>query len=1091
MSTWSVLAVERLGHPSPQWPSVYGPTAGADPVAANGLRTLDLTPSLEPLDTFTQQMERDLTKSSFASIKLDLADATGALADALGPFSATLATASRYYGPWIQVVETWTGGSALRFLGYVDESSIQWSEDDARTQLTVMHASQLLRERLITDFPELLRPWPSVPTNASQEFTQSTADALLAAVTGDFTPRSNAGALEAALWAAGQLSWKAATIEATTTRTILNPDGSSQTNSYTVTYAVPTAPASSVIIDGTAYAVDHLDWDSTIEGTLVVGDPATNGTVYTRHPVRIYLQGSPDLTVHLTLGATVAWGIPEARRTHYLLNGGAIAAPASGSDGVRQVRLNTVEQLVPGDTLTLTFTDSTSGAPRQATADLPRIIDLDGETGTVYLAQPVSQGYSNISKVRRNSQDPVLFDGLAYARRLVAPFTLDAAQFAPAPIDLPVVCWQPYDAANPALYGVHNLQVVDGTGKLRLARRGSDNGSGAYPAAGAWEGSWASGWTWLGLPTADATHQILGDPLQWPGAAAPYRAPAIFVEGDLSGGAATPPNGWRPAWRTWATLDKQIQDPESTWNGTAVVWTSTTATGDVPARLVAYTASTPAPGRLIRISSGTWTFEAHTGDGTLGSAATPTITGTLPTGNWLALGMGCWANGDEQEALLGLVATGSAYPFTDMTAVLLSQASGGALTVQQVQQLWASTDTLPAGPWALGGGLVVQATTETIDGLAYPRTRLHKLNGSTWSHVDLRTLEVLPQTLCPLLPTGATGARRVGGWYALALETFANDNYAAARRLRFLHLDADLNLVNGDPEMDPAVATDPTAWFSRGDLLASVVPDGSLLARMVRTSSTEDACAGMIGGRLFSVANRLPVTVERLKIGATAPAGNTLDVSHSGDGMTVADYLEQFAAAQLATAVPRADGSQALISRAAGTLRARTYLDGATTRAVGVKAAERGHLARTQAWEGWIRKVRITYADILADATATVETAGTFDGGRILELDMSALLASQTMARALGRAAIYWFGQPAPLLQETWTDLTPGTQGAMAPVFWADWVVGDLVPFTPYDPAAPTPVDVYKILSLKPKVEAREVSVELRKQPYPITPGVA
>lgn len=1082
MSRWHVVAIERLGAPSVLWPSVFGPAAGADPIAANGLATLDLTPYLVPLAEFSAQMERDLTGGSFSSIKLDLADKDGSLAEALGPSSATLAAAARYFGPWIEVWEHWgVSDKELRFRGYVDETSIQWSEVERRTQLTALHASQLIRERNITDFPELLRPWPSVPTNATQEFVQATADDLLSGVNASYTQRTGDAAIEAALWAAGQLSWIASPTQAVTYRVIYHPDTDPTHSSFTTTYPLPTAPAASVIIDGTAYPVDHLEWDTSISTVVTEGDPAANGTVTTYRPVRIVLQGAPDLTGHLALGATVTWGIPESRRTHYLLDGTAIAAPASGSDGAKWVDLNTVEQLAAGDALTLTFVDGTSGTPRTVTADLPPIIDLDGERGRAHLATALSQGYSSISKVRRNSQDPVLFDGLAYARALVAPFTLDTSAFAPAPTDAPVLVFRPYDAANPPFYGVHNLQVTSQAGTLRLAKRGANNGAGAFPSAGVWSGAWGGAWSWLGLPSADATHLIYGDVLQFPGGTNPYSAPVIFTEGDLSGGATTPPNGWRPAWRSWKALNHITQDPESTWNGTGVDWDGVTASGDIPAKLVAFAASTATPGRYTRTSAAAWTFHPHTADGTLGAAATPTLTGSLPAGNWLALGMGIYAPAasDEQEALLGLVATGAAYPFTAMRAVLLSQASGGDLTLRQDAALWA-TGAIPAGPWALGGGLVVQTWKQTIDGLDYPHTVLHKLNGSTVITCDLKTLEVIPQTICPLLRRGAAGSRVIGGWYALALETFADSNFAPARRLRFLHLDETLALVNGVPEADPSSPTDPLVAFSRGEMVASIMPDGAILARMVRTSNTADEMAGLVGGRLFTVGSTLPTTVERLKLGATVPQGAALSVAHSGDGMSAATYLEKFAAAQLASVVPMADGNFALVSRSGGALRLRTV----GAQQVSVSPTERGKLAKTQVWQGYIRKVRVTYADLLADGTASVEVSGTFDGGRILELDLSDLLASATMAVALGRATVYWMGQPAPVITEQWSDRAGGASGDQGPTWWADWRVGDRVVREPF--TAPASVTAWKILKMAPAPEARTVNVELRQQPCPV-----
>lgn len=1082
MSRWHVTAIERLGAPSVAWPSVYGPATGSDPVTDNGLSTADLTPYLSPLENFSQQMERDLTGGSFSSIKIDLADADGSLADALGPFSATMAGTDRYFGPWIQVIEKWgTTDQALRFLGYIDETSIQWSEDDARTQFTVLHASQLLQERLITDFPELLRPWPSVPTTATEAFSQSTADALLDAAVPAYTPRANATTLEAALWAAGQMSWMAGISQRVTT-TWIDVGGHLRPFVETENFSAPSAPSPSFTIGATTYYVDHIEWDPTLSATTTLySDPDLDVQV-TYKVARIYIQGAPDLTGILTLGTTVTWGISENRRTHYLLIGGSISAPTAGSDGQKFVPLNTVEELAPGDVLTLTFTDATSGDQRTVTADLPPITDLDGETGKAFLATGLSQGYTNVSKVRRNSQDPVLFDGVAYAQALVAPFTIDLTNFTSAPTDVPVLTFQPYNVASPSLYGAHNLQTVAQSGTLRLARRGADNGSSAYPTAGAWSGTWSGTWSWLGLPSAETTHQIFGDVLQWPGGTNAYTAPVIYIEGDLSGGATIPPNGWRSAWRTWKALDQISQDPESTWDGSAVAWTSHASSGDVPSKLVHFAASTPTPGRYIRTSAPVWTFEAHTADATLGSSGTPTISGTYPTGNTLALGMGIYApaSSDEQEALLALIATGSSHPFTNLTACLLSQASGGNLTVRQTASLWNTGDTA-AGPWALGGGLVVQTYAETIDGLNYPRTVLHKLNGTTVITANLKTLEVIPQTIQPLLLTGTTGAKVIGGWYALALETYADANFAPSRRLRFLHLNSALVVVNGRPEVDPSDPLSTTAYFSRGEMVASVVPDGALIARMVRTSNTADKMAGLIGGRLFTVGNEIPRTVERLKIGATVPQGNTLSVANSGDGMGVVDYLNKFAAAQLATAVPGADGNLSLVSRSGGTLRVRTV----GAQHVSVQATERGKKTKTQAWQGYIRTVRVTYADLLADATASVEVSGSFDGGRIMEMDLSELVSSPTMSVAIGRAAIYWYGQPSPILTELWADRSGGVAGDANPTWWATWQTGDRVVLDLYTPSAT--VTAWKLLKMQPGLEARTVQVELRQQPFTIT----
>jgi hypothetical protein len=375
----------------------------------------------------------------------------------------------------------------------------------------------------------------------------------------------------------------------------------------------------------------------------------------------------------------------------------------------------------------------------------------------------------------------------------------------------------------------------------------------------------------------------------------------------------------------------------------------------------------------------------------------------------------------------------------------------------------------------------VQTWAETIDGIDYPHTVLHKLNGASVATVDLKTMEVIPQTIQPLLLQGTAGAETIGGWYALALETFSDSNYAPSRRLRFLHLNDTLTLVNGTPEPDPSTPTDADAYFSRGEVVSSITPDGSIIARMVRISNTQDRFAGIVGGRLFTVANEIPRTVEHLIIGASEPPAATLSVANSGDGMTVYDYLNGFAAAQLASIVPAADGSIALVSRALGTQRLRAMGGGEYGT---VLATERGGKRKTQAWQGYIRKVRVSYTDILTGDSTSVEVASLFDGGKVMEIDVTAFVSSSTMASAIGNASAYWFGIPVPILNETWVDLTYGASSDLTPVWWTAFQVGDRVIYGAHAHGAT--VDAYKILTMTPGLENRTVNVELRKQPYQI-----
>ncbi|WP_257311103.1 hypothetical protein [Geothrix fuzhouensis] len=1077
MSTWHVRAIERLGTPQPSWPTIWGPAApGSDPIAANGLRTVDLTPFLSPLQDFSSTLERDLTKASYSSLPIDLVDPDESKATLLGPFSGTMATTDRYYGPWIEVTEVWGTSSVVRWTGYLDETSLQWDEAAATTKATVLHASQLLRERRLADLPGLLRPYPSVPTTATEAFAQSTADALLHAAVPAYTPRTDAVAIEVALWATGRFSWYVDT-SALRETTWADVGGHSRPFTAHESYPPPPPPSLSLTIGSTLYHVDHIEWD--ISADVAGGVAGDYSWVSTQSVARIVLQGAPDLTGILTLGATVTWGIAENQRTHYVLAEN-VPAPASGSDGQRWMKLTCVEQLVAGDSPTITFWDTTNSVQRRSSLDVT-VIDVDGETGKVWLTDPLGQALttSTVLKIRRNSLDPVLFDGVAFAARAVAPFALDTTYLRPAATSRPVLTWMPHDTASPQLYGVISLQSIDRSGGLRLARRGalreSDN---TYPLNGVWEGSWSAGWSWLGMPTGASPLQILGDLNQWPGGTNTARPPVLYVQGDLSAGATIPPNGWRGYFRTWKDPLTQIQDAESWWNGTAVQWVNQAPTGLIPTKLVSFSAQTVSPGRYTRTNAPAWTFEPHTGAGTLGAAVTPTLTGTLPTGNWLTLGMGIYASGDEQEALLGLVVPDSAQPFTAVSAALLSQASGGNLTLRQSVSLWA-TGSVPAGTWAVGGGLVVQTITETVDGVAYPKTILHKLDGTNHLTATFRTMEVIPQSIQPLSLAGSAGAMTISGWYALGIETYLDGNFAAARRLRFLWLGPSLTLLNGDPEPDPSDPLNLAASFRRGDVVSSLIPDGALPCRLARTG-IGDACAGFIGGRLFQVDTTIPRTVEHLKVGEASTTGK------DASGLSAANYVELLASALLATAIPAADGNLRMVSRGSGPLQVQDI--GAGNR-ISVQASQRGPRKTTQTYRGYVSEVRVNFTDVLTGDSAQAVVVATHDGGKPITLDMSALVGGITAARAIGEAAAYWFGAPAGVLSETWVDRTGGVAQGLTPPFWATWQIGDLVTFTSHAIGSTTPLEAYKLHQFRPRAENREVGVELIKLPVLINPA--
>jgi hypothetical protein len=397
--------------------------------------------------------------------------------------------------------------------------------------------------------------------------------------------------------------------------------------------------------------------------------------------------------------------------------------------------------------------------------------------------------------------------------------------------------------------------------------------------------------------------------------------------------------------------------------------------------------------------------------------------------------MGAWASsGVHQEALLGLAVTGAS-PWSSASAVLFSAGAGGALTVRQTTGL-----TIPsAGAWALGGGLVAATYNETLSGKVYPRSRLWLVDGATLQ-ADFPTLEILPGTIQPLSLAGG----RISGWWALALETYVDADGLTQRRSRFLVLDGQLRLLNGLSEPSPADPVNPVSNFRRGDLLSDPVPSGSMVARAVRTG-VGDHCLGILGGRLFQVGSQISPVLEQVK---------TSDLDAIG-------FLEQLGQALMATARPRPDGGVDLVSRRAGILRDS------------VDPALEGDL-RTRPVGLWVGTVNVTYSDALQGASATVTATAIRQGGKVMDLDLSAVLAGPAQANAIARAAAYQWGGVAPVRTCTWTDGALGIASDLPPVWWSDWAVGDRVP---------SGSKVYKLTKLEPGLEARTAQVELLEIP--------
>jgi len=1024
MSTWHARAVERLGTPLPSWPSIYGPTSGPEPIVDNDLAFIDLTPYLVPLEEIAQEMERDFLRSPIGSITLTLVDGDGALAEALGP-RGTLATATRYASPWVQITEHWMVGDIAhdetRFVGYVDEASISWDEMAAETTMDVLHASNLLKERVLSNYEELLRPWPRYPEEPS-DFHAVLGDDLLDAVATPPSTLTHAQRLvrEQALWATGRFSFFPGMVYWNSPEPVEGGVG------VNWTYNCPPPPAPTCIIDGEPYAVENLGWD-TYPGDLFREVGGTTG--YAVAVVR--LSGAPDLSAVLYEGATIEWPLTEAALSYYEMAGG-IPAPPDGEEGQRYVQLVSVEHLVAGDELGILYRE---GATRK-TKKIP-LIDIDGTTNRVYGADPISEAIpgmgGEVIRIRRDSRDPVLVDGLAYAARAVAPFALDVSQLLPAATAWPVLSWMPLDAATPEFYGIIDLQHR--AGEVQISRRGAD---GTASALSVWRGPVVGPWAWS-FETTEVLQQY-GQDFQFPGGAANTNPMPMYLEGDTTD--TVPTNGWRRVSRSLPRLWQDdmtvwhMKDTEtSSWTGSTFTWAVEHAPA-VPFLLAAYSAHTTCgQGVWRRTSAGAWTWEAY---GTSPGSITPS--GTLPTGDWWALGMGAYdthATG-HVEAVLGLVVTGTpsiAGTYTSAVACLLLPGYSGALSV-------AATETLTTGTpsvWTVAGGLVIAVFPELLAGQWYQHTRLWRVDGSLAVN-DLPTLEVLPGTVQPL---SLDEDGLISGWMMLALESYSDDNGEMRRRSRLVKIGQDLEVINGDPVPNPSDPLNPSVAWKLGALIADPVIEGVLGARMIRTG-VDDEMVGFIGGRLFTIAPRINTTLERIRI-------KDLDAM---------SFLEVLGQGLLATACARPDGSLALVSRVAGPLRAEVdpdYVADLLRRPVGT----------------WAGTVRTTYEDPIS-GSQTLTTYGPRAGGRPLDQDLSVVISGASQAYGIGTATAAFWADPPRSISCTWVDLAAGVQGSLPPVWWAAYGTGDRIPFDGR---------VWKLTTLTSHPEDRTAAVELQEIP--------
>jgi hypothetical protein len=415
--------------------------------------------------------------------------------------------------------------------------------------------------------------------------------------------------------------------------------------------------------------------------------------------------------------------------------------------------------------------------------------------------------------------------------------------------------------------------------------------------------------------------------------------------------------------------------------------------------------------------------------------------------------------GDDREAFQAIISNNSPnWPFNNVQIALFSQESGPAVTLRQTYTV---PDSVVAA-WSMGGGLVVATEGPAVG------TRVYRLNGTTALRRYFASLEIIPQTICAMSPqvlpaiTGSDTRKIVSGWAMLAIETYQDDNFQASRRMRFLRLDATLAPINGRLEQDPEFPTDTTKKVLRGEIISQAVTDGSITCNMVRTGVGDDL-VGMIGGRPFQVKAEIFPIIEKVRLG----------------DMTVAEFTEALGSAYVASAIPSPTGDIRFVSRASGQLHLRTK-GGLTS---SVFADERGPKTVLQAFQGFVSEVRVTYREALLDTDQEVSAIPVYAGGKPMEIDLGTILSSESAARSVGAANASWFGVPAPVTTETWTDITEGLGGDLAPAFFTAWQVGDLVTFDTYNASVGATITLYKIHRMAPAVDSRTVEVELIRLP--------
>lgn len=598
-----------------------------------------------------------------------------------------------------------------------------------------------------------------------------------------------------------------------------------------------------------------------------------------------------------------------------------------------------------------------------------------------------------------------------------------------------------------------------------------------------WDGS-AIHWVYLGSPGVQVTN----------GGSGYITAPTVgFSGGGGSGAAATAviQNGQVVAVVMTAAGTGYTTAPSVTFTGglgsgaaaVAQIINGSIPT-EIPTKLMWYTSiNCPISARMTWTGGTTVTYEQHVANGAFSAPSTASIVGTLPSGgNWFAFGMwpypqvttnlgNTWFQDYEHVAGLYLTGNGTAN-FT--LAQHVGFGVGGSLT--EVETTTLESGITAQGVWGLAGGLAVKISEVYINGIYYPYTSLYLVDEqSNVAKATLYGIEVIRSTICPLAisaqpkrasdPAGYLSSQKISGWVALGIESYLDSNYVISRRVRLIWFDYQLNVLNGDPV--PSLASSSTL-VRLGDIVLDPIPDGSIVARMVRANDPVQVnkCYGIIGGRRFLVDFAFSRVVERLDL---------------SDNQTTScmETIQAIMTSLLANTVPMPNGSLALVSRMNGTRQLRTFGGNEAS----FTTDELSKYVMKPSGNNYYNTINVRYQNDITGKSEAVTITGYGNGGTTLDLDLSMTNAGSTQSRAVGIAYGQNFGVIPSTIKATLRETQVGAVTSTAnPPFWATWKVGDkLLPIA----AAPgSTVQFWKLMSLKRDDELRTMDIELEQLPF-------